>query len=380
MNKSKSVIAELIANRTSLLELILVAILLALSVNLISSSIPEIFSLSPLWVFSIGIFLGLIVLLYSIFRLLKNKYRTQTFEGFFTYSKKRNAVISIPRYEYSEQLYSYLQASFSENEAFKASWKKEPLSERYNKRQEKKNIEANRLWSMDLITEATEYFVLNRLSLHLSDYFNSKRGTSDKTIKQFYRNDIPDVLLSNRFLELFSRPMKERVSFVKHPTENSENIVYARGENGAIFHKFNLILPSESKLSRRSKNQLEIETSRFTLKITVDFSGFNTFVPFEFHRYILNEKEIMDIDDFQVNITMDIEFKSLAFLTSTGWDYYYWVDSFLEDFRESFDETSFFEHIGWNQVLTLMNFLSSKTRKTSVPKKKNTGVKKSKIQ
>lgn len=364
MNKTKSVIAELISNRADLFELILVAVLLALSVNLVSSAFSEIFVFSPLVILGIGLLLGLSVIGYSVSRLFKSKHRSRTFRGFFIYNEKRNEVIEVPRYNYSEKLRSCLRGAFSENDAFKALWEKEPLSGKFSKRHRKDSIGPVHTRSMDLIAEATEYFVLDKLSSHLSDYFSDKKQSSNGTIKEFYRNDIPDVLLSNRFLELFSRPMEERSSFTNHPFDDLGIVVYAASANGALFDRFDLNLPAETKLSRQGKNQLEIDTSRFSFKISVDFSGFNTFIPFEFHQYILNEKDPMEISDFAVYIAMDIEFKNRAFFSSRGWDYYYWVDSFLEDFSESFDEDAYFRNIGWNQVLTLLEFLAPRLSKT----------------
>jgi len=360
MNKYRNLIGELVSSRKNLLELILIAVLLALSIDIISSSIGELFSLSAKLMFSIGLFIFLIVIGYSVKQLLKNKHRSHIFEGFFVYSKKSNEVIPVPQYEYSEELHSYLMAAFTENSAFKTMWDKEPLNEIFKKTpEENRNSRSNK--SIDLITEATEYFVLDKLSTHLTDYFN--KDVPEKSLKNFERSDIPDVLLSNRLLELFSKPIEERAVFIDDDVEvkNKKNkngtLAYSNGE--ARFSLFELTLPAGSKFKRGEKNQLEINTSRFILKIKIEFLGLNTFIPFEFHEYILNQKgkEIFENPDFEVKILIDIDFKSLAFLSTKGWDYYYWVDSFLEEISESFEKESFFERIGWNQVLTTISYM-----------------------
>ena len=216
--------------------------------------------------------------------------------------------------------------------------------------------------SHNLIIEATEYFVLTQLCLHLSEYFENPRYPKAMLTK-LLRNNIPDVLLSNHFLELFSRPMNERERFLAYlDSENLENIYSSYGKGGAIFDKFELILPSHSKIKRKLDNSIEIETDRFIMTITIVFEGFNTFIPYEFHEYVL-QLDMSDPEsfaDFQVQVKIDVSFKLAAFLSPGGWDYYYWVDSFFHALSERFEEEKYFQSIGWEQALTVLNFLESR--------------------
>ena len=53
-----------------------------------------------------------------------------------------------------------------------------------------------------LILEATEYFLLRMLSTHLTNYFNDEKF-KEENLTKLERKDIPQVLLENRFLNLF---------------------------------------------------------------------------------------------------------------------------------------------------------------------------------
>ena len=363
MGKKRSgAISDLMARRSNLIELVVVAVLLALSLEFVGGSLVEILPLSPQCILATGLILGLIALGYSLVRLFGVRRRSQTYEGFFTYHKQMNSLIRVPRYRYSEKLFDYLRGAFSENEALKAMWDKEPLADIFKAEVDRK-IARRSFRSVEFIIEATEYFFVNELSLHLSSYFNTEANRS-KRLTTLFRNDIPDLLLSNRFLETFSRPMEQRPQFIerfstrKH--EPPREVVYAMGKGGAIYNRFDLTLPVNSRVKRLSKNSLEVETSRFRLVSTVNFNAINTFIPFKFHKYILGVDIPLDTRDFKVEITIDVRFKFGALLSLAGWDYYRWVDSFLERFRDSFSKEAFFESIGWEQALTVLDCICSR--------------------
>jgi hypothetical protein len=93
-----------------------------------------------------------------------------------------------------------------------------------------------------------------------------------QTLSTYGRKDIPSVLLTNTFLELFSRPMAERPAFVGFGTDN-ENTVYAIGADGVIFEKFDLTLPKGSAVKRPEKNKIVIETKKVKILMVVRYDG-----------------------------------------------------------------------------------------------------------
>lgn len=54
-----------------------------------------------------------------------------------------------------------------------------------------------------LFIEAIEYYVLRKLALHLSSYFNDDESFSDDYLVKLDRKSIPDVLMGNRFIDTF---------------------------------------------------------------------------------------------------------------------------------------------------------------------------------
>jgi len=61
---------------------------------------------------------------------------------------------------------------------------------------------------------------------------------------------------------------------------------------------------------------------------------------------------------FQINIDVKVLFKFGALLSRTGWEYYQWVDSFLNKLDKNISQSTFFESIGWNSALTVIKCLT----------------------
>ncbi|MGM3217858.1 hypothetical protein ACSQ5K_24225 [Pseudomonas sp. PhalM4] len=104
----------------------------------------------------------------------------------------------------------FFVALFAENTAPKRLWESDSVENAF------KEIHAGgkRIRETEagkLIVEATEYYILEELSTHLTDYFGQSELES-KRLQELSREDIPDIVFNNRFLDTFSRPMRERAA------------------------------------------------------------------------------------------------------------------------------------------------------------------------
>ena len=358
-NKKSAIVEGIDISRKNIIEVIVVAILLAFSVNLIADQIQALAILSSLTISGIGVLLCIICVLYLISRLFCCE--NQTCKGFFVYSNEKNEIIPVPRYCFSERLYEYLYGAFVENPALKAIWDREPLREIVGDRNQK---------SAKFISEAIEYFVLNLLSTHLEDYFAGE-SFEKENLEVYQRDDIPDILLKNRFLELFSHPRVDRQAFVEDTfgeTETGE-VLCAYNPSGAIYEKFELVLPKGSSVERLGDNTVQIETKKLKITLTVRFEGNNTVLPYEFDRYYLDiQNRFEDINPFEVEVDIRILIKFRALFTVIGWGYYGWVDSFLSQIEKDLSKDAFFGRIGWESASSLIQYLERKQAKEDMQK------------
>jgi len=217
-------IKPFLESRTKLLEIFIIAFITTFGLNLITTSIFVILNVKDResYLFWIGIALVLFGVLYLLGRLFLKTRIDSSIEGFLLFDKKTKLPVDCEGYEYLEDLHQNFIASFSESKAMKHIWKDKSFGH------EEKNA---------LLIEASEYFLLHELSMHLADYFKARNLDSTKLVK-LCRNNIHDILLSNRFLELFSKPMEQRASFVKDTKKGRESL--RLGEDGIILSEFDV--------------------------------------------------------------------------------------------------------------------------------------------
>ena len=175
-------------------------------------------------------------------------------------------LIPIERYKAETSLISDLASVFSENKAYEHIWNKSFKIEPPKKiveggdgfisisQVEEKDIE--KLMKRDrkgfeLMTEAIEYTFLDWLSYNQELYFSSFED--DKNLVVLRRENIPEFLLRNRIIEVLSRPIEQREKFIDHLDDVTrlEDVHFLRGDDDAVYEKFELKLPKHSTLTKK---------------------------------------------------------------------------------------------------------------------------------
>jgi hypothetical protein len=264
---------------------------------------------------------------------------------------KTHEVVPIDRYEFATKTAEYFRAVAAENKALAKAWADNPLSEIDL---DVKHLRARKRGSpaAKLAREALEYFVLNQLSLHLSGHFQNNPLIDDAEIVEVGRRDIPSVLLENRFLELFSRPMADREAFLHSGGHvDEEKVVWQSGKDGAIFDHFELILPRGTTVARADADTILVQTRRFSMSIQSVFEGFGAVFPPQFGHLYLGPG-FNDADAYQINLEIHVRFRWWSLLTATGWEYYRWLDSFLDRVAQEFSFDRFLRDIAWDAAMS----------------------------
>lgn len=359
-NRHEEVINRFLFDRTNLLELFITAIVVGTGINLTTSSLMEddfIHKRKAVVYLIVGVVLILSSLVYFFLKLYGDKTKSKRIEGILFVSHKNKELIECDGYRISEDLGNFTKGISSEDGVSKII-----LDNFYQKKETQKGFE--------LINEAIEYFLIERLSTHLTDFYSNKRFDK-KNIREFNRNDIPDILLSNRFLETFSKPMNQREAFYKDGIENEKStgtIVMSYGKNGQIFSRFDLVLPKNSKVTRVSKNCISIDTGRIVLNFKIACYGAGAVPPRGFMELFTGHKHYSEYNCYSIQIDIDINFKIGALITRKGWEYYEWIDSFLQSIESKASSDYYFKNINWKSNYALLKVAFSKlndTKKTS---------------
>jgi hypothetical protein len=325
----------------------------------------------------IGIGASLASVWYFIRIMTAKRTQVRSYSGFFIVDHVEKKVIPVNRYPYSINLSRYLESACAESQDIRMVLERsiyvpdttikippENIDEEGIER-EKRAAPKKLMATPDrrLILEATEYFVLRMLSTHLTNYFNDEKF-QEQNLTKLERKDIPQVLLENRFLNLFSKPMEERVTASFEDRYISKSTQDDSAESNTDFRHFHLILPTKAKVSRTGENNCEITTKKFTLSVSILYLGADELLPADFEKYYLRLQEYYQrsnpsmLKEKAIQIQVKVFFKNSIFFSTTGIQYYEWLDSYLDKLEEEFSRPYFFKKIGWDSVSTLMDCLN----------------------
>ena len=361
MKKDKLIISTLMNELRSAKNMIFISVLIVLGVNLLTTGLINYFSLydSPIFLVILGFSLSIGIVLLVFSSNVKSMNKSKAINGFFIYDVKNKSLKDIPEYKISGDMSEYLNASFIENKAIKALWEKDPIyAENEHGEPIFENTTGEVLASWNILIELIEYCIIVNLSRHLNSYFNHSHFKNNR-VKELSRADIPSVLLTNRFLNLFSEKMQNRELFVNESDiiNDPEMDWVILSINGAVYQNSNLVLPVNSTIKRKDKNTIVLDTKLITLTLSCYFDGTSTVLKTGFEEYYLGIKgfdEFLNNRVFKFDINVDIKFKLLSYFSLSRWIYYMWADEFITKLEEYVSMDSFFDKINWNTVYTLI--------------------------
>lgn len=334
--------------RSNLVDVVAVAVAIGLGIGLAATGLSLRLDQSGTVQLWLGTLLTVGGCSYLVSKAVPRVNKSFTFEGVLVVRKIKNEVVPIDRYELATDTARNVAALTAENKALGRAWA-DGFLRNFGVSDEGASAAAK------LAQEAVEYFVLHKFSVHLSDHFNNNPRVSDREIQRIGRQDVPSVLLDNRFLELFSKPMDEREAFMAQSGQANPpgdgSVVWATGKGGAIFDHFELILPTGAIISRMDATSVRVRTGRLLMQINTDFEGFSAVLPDRFEKFYLGV-HFDDIDSYVVNLRIDVRFAWWALFTPAGWEYYRWLDSFVDEMNRTFSFERFVTDVGWHAALT----------------------------
>ncbi len=264
MKESHGHTESVISLRASLLELVATAICIALGVHWVAAGLATQFQWPGLVWVVLGASLSVLATVYLATRAAPRINGEFSLQGVLPLKGKDHQVIAIDRYEFAEKLAGYFRGLTAENRALARVWPDNPVTEFFDA--EERQAGRRPSPAVKLVHEAIEYFVLDELALHLSGYFENNPQVDSRELTRIGRREIPSVLLENRFLELFSKPMEEREAFLAEDKDGvtyGDEVVFATGKGGAVFDLVELILPSGTVVSRIDSRTIQLKTDRF---------------------------------------------------------------------------------------------------------------------
>jgi len=369
--------------RRELGRLLVVAALLAISVNLISSEIstllPEPLPLGRVGVLSHpALWLGLVLLVGCLWYLAQVVFRSRvlggSFSGFVILNPEDAEIVPVREYELTTELRRALRAVFLENKALEAAWKQHPISRPKPPRppeppQPEKPVRGPRDGfiavvrreveedteepkAAALLREALEYVVLERLSTHLRDFFEHRSSSKMKLVREYKREDVSSLLLQNRVLNLLCTPIENRIAFADSGNLSSDaggEVHLIMGPDGQVYSRFDLMLPTDTVISRPEPGLLRLSHKRIVVDIRIAYDGFGANLSREFLAYYVGIDPML-ADVRLVRIEVEGRVPRWSLLRSAGWEYYRWFDSFSDRLETLVSRDALLKRINWDAL------------------------------
>ncbi|SED76006.1 hypothetical protein SAMN04489727_9263 [Amycolatopsis tolypomycina] len=400
----RSILGDVKETRSSLSELLSLAVIAALGINLVSGTLSS-FLGDKVSVILGSALVGLVTA-YVVAKKLKKRALYERVNAVFLtidefeesaarrpevddvdnqeYENGYHRVSSIPGYGFSEEFRRLTRSLFAENQALHAQWKKEPFrlvrrkisrnesnAEGVDARgREKRTVKISRVRmevpnnaSVKLVKEVVEFMLLQRLSSHLRDYFGNADRFKKQDLVDMERNDVPAVLLSNRAFALFTGDVRDRVGFdpldgVDGDEDEAEVFMIQSGSY--YYSRFELTLPKGSKVERIDTGHVRIFNKSMSLELEVDFHATNASLPLNFSAgYLGSLQDDGKITAWRVSVHIRASVRSRIIAYGKKHAYHAWLDSIIESFRRDLDFDAFKEEISWMNANATMRAIAA---------------------
>jgi hypothetical protein len=329
-------LSEVKSQKKNLFKNFLLVVILSTGVSLIANAVTKDADLL------IAIIPGLACLLFVALYYIKDYFGYSSYEiklKTVLSVDKDKKVIGISRFRFSEDFSEIYNSVMSENKAYLALW--EDAFSWENEKDDK---------GKKFVNEFLEYLFIHWISLKLNSYFAEIDENATEIIG---REQIPDVLIKNRVIELITKPFEEREKFQKRMKEKGigeGKIVYMNGEDGVVFDRLEIELPRKSKVYREG-NTLVINNRNFDIRFDADFQGFGNVLPLYFESFYMNRSHD-NVHNYMISLKMAIKLKPFFLLSFKDWEYLGWIDKIGDKFIEYFSFDEFVNNIGYEQAVT----------------------------
>lgn len=347
MSKLNNHLGKVFEERKYFSEFLVIIVGLGIGLEILANGILEFFKINPLFSIISGLFITILGVIFIAKRLLSQKVLKKEIEGIIFYKPEEKKILDTYPYNFCSSIHYYFESLFNENKAIRKKWEKENLDFIDSNFQEKRFNH----YGYSLLVKATQYFLIDSISTHLIDYFESKDLNGKKLIN-LEREDVPEILIKNEFLELISKPMNLRPKF---GDEDFDQSVINQYGDGVMYEKFEITLPIKSKILLKEKDTLVINTPRFELELKTIFEGTGGFeMHSEILKYYFGFQDAKKIVSYNIRFEISVRFNSISLFTKSGWLYYNWIDSLLDSLNEEISFESFCESINWKTISTFL--------------------------
>lgn len=312
-------IEETKRKKIDVINILITTVLIALSVNLIVSSITNGFNKIIFFIGLLFLIISLCILIIIYFPFRKFHY---VFKGGISYYTLRDKFYTsnIPHYDFSKDFVEYLKSYINTNPNKKKlfiSPEKNYISENEQKKflKELRNevyqkYEPGKDDKISILNSIFEYIILKQLG--------SSNSNNPILTNTFYRKNFGLDVLKNKFLKSITFDLQD------------SSICFEK-EDGIIKEKIQLKVPAKTKIYRNEDNFLTLKNNFFEIQINP-----------KVYPHIASGLIFLKIDettsfDMSAQLEINIKLSPFTFLFPNKLQYYSWIDNFLNKLEKYID-------------------------------------------
>ncbi len=358
--------------RVGVSELLAVAIVLAVGVNLVASGIWNwLGPVTSVIVGAIGIVAIIAIVVIVRFRRLGENVEV---EGFI--AVHANEVVHVDEYQLAEHTHRALNAALRENKALAKQWEEDPIVFPFDDDEPGRDHHNFDGGGARILREALEFVFLEMLSTHLTDYFGADHALARHT-REHSRDDLLKLLPQNRILDLLTSPLEDRIALIEaeqaegrhfmkimrivETPEGREEKLYMAGDGHYMYTRFELVLPSDVSVERVEPGRICLRGKFMDTELVARFDGYAHTLDREFiSGYLrLPPKEFYGHGErlgsaYNVSFEFNSRLKWRSFFSRRGWRLHRWTEAFAQSVGDAFGADEFFSTIQWPAVRTLV--------------------------
>lgn len=343
---------ELKKKKSEIIEIMLVAIAIALGINLVSSSIIELFNINNILIIIIGSVICIGVIIYYLNIKIKSMNMNKIVDGNIILNNNSKEIVKLYEYYSSYKLSDDLKALFLENNVVKNKYKKSIKN--IDKLTNTIDYKCNG-YCFDILNSAIEYEIIS--------IFTDAVHLPEKDTKTYNINIVPKKIGDNIFIKTFSKDYKKRRAFDGYKEEMEDSnyeLAALTTDEGNIYEKFNMTIPKNCKIETNEKT-LTIKSKFYN--ITIQWGIEEVHFPFpdmEFYNFFLKEDKIT-YDDIELSyfVQIKVQYNILTMFSKKTNNHYLWIKELVNSIVDKFDYSECLKKNDWN-LLQNLNKLKEK--------------------
>lgn len=348
--------------KESIFSTVSISIIAAIGINVFVTGMASSDNKSS-WVF---ILIGLFIIISSLVvywrRRRKTLTKSATLSGFFIYNSEKKEIIQIPRYGMAERMWLEMESIHMHNPELSSVWNKGEIGSYQNTSKTGIHYEYVETENDKIIRELLEYLVLNVLSGALINL----SGLDEKEVIKIKRNDVPDLLSTNRILAWLSAGEEDNKKYQQFLLDNglldTKGTTLSKQQMKELmeatprkpYSLFEMNLPKGGTIYKED-GCINIQHASFSIKTKVSFTGSNALLPSNFKKWYLGiEERAPGYIDYAYGVKIDVAFKWWTAFGQKYKKYYRWIDRFISRLDDLMSKETFFQKIGWETASTVL--------------------------